>query len=950
MCPAGEQTKMAKHLAELKESELQVLKFCLRENVDIDDTDVEQALQDDPDLPTIYAFPERPAESAIITAQSARSTLQWYCDTLSADRFKVLRPIFRYETVQEDSSAVRVKCTVELPRESKIHEEQLSGNPLDNRVKAKISAALRACRRLYEIGELTENLVPKKRPRTDVYEWQDAEVSADVRKLFIGNTITQASTINCERDQAEQLRTHQVPKLPASAKVFVFRVRLDERNVDEFYRGRVFNAKKERVSFGVLTFVCETNSQIPNFPIFTKAGRELVHVQELNDVRVTDEQWNLIYPFHSFMLTRVLRLPGVSCDASLAPVIVPIVKCKLDYALMAKLEPGTPLPLNEMSVVTFPVKSESGGEILHSWFVGELYDMDGVPHISLMRIPKNIDFIKNRYKDKTQNRDATDKAIKERHSKPRDMCTIEPLTAPQWMKGLSVASCCHRLNRLLVAEKLRMTFVLRGIGTAYQKQATMMYERVVSNPTTRSQQTIVLNNLNFIPESGAQSKPKLRGPSVVDIYTALSPLSADDVVDSENYEVIGDAFLKLVVTLDLFRRFETEDEGYLTRQRCRMVSNMHLLTLAVPLGIHNMVESLKFSARTNFRPPGCVFETDRRELFMQQYKGKICADSVEALIGVYLEKAGGNGALDFLTGLGLPLSCAKRGSFTSRFNLRWTPPPANDIAAHSHRLCHVEAVLGYDFSNRCLLLEAITHQSYRYHRGTRSYERLEFLGDAVIDYLVSRFLYCNCPQLSPGDLTNARSAIVCNATFARVVVERDLHKHLLHHSPVLHKLTDSYLAALKKGLLDETLICEDETDDVNCVDVPKPLGDLLESLIGAVFLDCKMNFARVWEVFRRLMGDNLLKNYLVNIPRNPVAVLMEMFPRQIAFNGPQVLEDKRIRMEMTVEGEHFVAVARNKKVATKALAKKALRHFDRVKRRGQGALGPMENIANELQL
>jgi endoribonuclease Dicer len=65
---------------------------------------------------------------------------------------------------------------------------------------------------------------------------------------------------------------------------------------------------------------------------------------------------------------------------------------------------------------------------------------------------------------------------------------------------------------------------------------------------------------------------------------------------------------------------------------------------------------------------------------------------------------------------------------------------------------------------------------------TDSYERLEFLGDAVLDYLVSCFIFSSFPEKTPGEVTELRSALVCNNTLASLTVKAGLHAHILHHS------------------------------------------------------------------------------------------------------------------------------------------------------------------------
>lgn len=72
--------------------------------------------------------------------------------------------------------------------------------------------------------------------------------------------------------------------------------------------------------------------------------------------------------------------------------------------------------------------------------------------------------------------------------------------------------------------------------------------------------------------------------------------------------------------------------------------------------------------------------------------------------------------------------------------------------------------------------QAMSHPSYIRNRLTRSYERFEFLGDAILDFLITAHIYENNPRLSPGDLTDLRSALVNNVTFAAYVVKLGLHK------------------------------------------------------------------------------------------------------------------------------------------------------------------------------
>ncbi|KAB1439922.1 ribonuclease III [Candidatus Galacturonibacter soehngenii] len=125
----------------------------------------------------------------------------------------------------------------------------------------------------------------------------------------------------------------------------------------------------------------------------------------------------------------------------------------------------------------------------------------------------------------------------------------------------------------------------------------------------------------------------------------------------------------------------------------------------------------------------------------------------------------------------------------------------------------LESTIGYQFKDSNLLRQAMTHSSFsNEHRLNRltSNERLEFLGDAVLELVTSDFLYSQYPKLPEGDLTKIRASIVCEQTLAFCTREIELGKYLL----------------LGKG--------EDLTGgrDRNSI-----VSDAMEALIGAIYLD-----------------------------------------------------------------------------------------------------------------
>lgn len=138
----------------------------------------------------------------------------------------------------------------------------------------------------------------------------------------------------------------------------------------------------------------------------------------------------------------------------------------------------------------------------------------------------------------------------------------------------------------------------------------------------------------------------------------------------------------------------------------------------------------------------------------------------------------------------------------------------------------IEQKLGYKFKNRAFLLQALTHASYSCNRITYSYERLEFLGDAVLDFLITCFIYERCGHLDPGEITDLRSALVNNTTFASYTVRHGLHKFLLNLNQKLAMFIDTF-AEFQEGrnhVIDDTVMILLQEQDYNLaehIDVPK---------------------------------------------------------------------------------------------------------------------------------
>lgn len=73
----------------------------------------------------------------------------------------------------------------------------------------------------------------------------------------------------------------------------------------------------------------------------------------------------------------------------------------------------------------------------------------------------------------------------------------------------------------------------------------------------------------------------------------------------------------------------------------------------------------------------------------------------------------------------------------------------------------IEKSIGYVFKNKNLLKKALTHTSYAYENHIESNEKLEFLGDSILEFVSSKYIYTNYPNLKEGEMTKVRAEVVC---------------------------------------------------------------------------------------------------------------------------------------------------------------------------------------------
>ncbi|KAG7444682.1 P-loop containing nucleoside triphosphate hydrolase protein [Guyanagaster necrorhizus] len=376
----------------------------------------------------------------------------------------------------------------------------------------------------------------------------------------------------------------------------------------------------------------------------------------------------------------------------------------------------------------------------------------------------------------------------------------------------------------------------------------------------------------------------------------------------QRLETLGDTVLKYLVSIQLLSQHPLWHEGYLSRRKDHAVANVRLANENIsremfrwiirdrllskkwkPAYMHSntTIRENKVAEVVTTVPTKNEAKKKRAKKVAGELSMKVLADVVESTIGAaYLHG-----------GFELGYECAK----FFRLDLTWQPT-AERISSLIERvsviepevrkrielpekvMSQVESMLGYEFRHKLILLEALTHSSHQQDFGTISYERMEFLGDAVMDMVVTDYLYrAEGKQYSPGHMHLRKSAVVNGHILAYLCLkcsvkvcsymprptesggqiqleeeEEDIYlwKCLLHASPRVledqrvtfdrfQRLSGAIADGLENGKIYPWAA-------LTRLQAPKFFSDMIESLLGAVFLDSEGNLERTRDVMRTI--------------------------------------------------------------------------------------------------
>lgn len=214
----------------------------------------------------------------------------------------------------------------------------------------------------------------------------------------------------------------------------------------------------------------------------------------------------------------------------------------------------------------------------------------------------------------------------------------------------------------------------------------------------------------------------------------------------------------------------------------------------------------------------------------------------------------------------------------------------------------LEKKIGYRFKDAKLLLQALTHSSFSNEQKINrlpDYERLEFLGDAVLELVSSRFFFDANPEMSEGQLTRLRSSMVCEPALAFCARELQLESYIL----------------LGKG--------EEATGGRGRDSI---ISDVMEALIGAVYLDGGISEAE--GLIRKYILSDLENKKLFYDSKSILQEQVQKLGRTLSYKlvdeiGPE--HDKIFVVEAVLDGKtEGIGKGRNKKAAQQQAAYQVL--------------------------
>ena len=215
------------------------------------------------------------------------------------------------------------------------------------------------------------------------------------------------------------------------------------------------------------------------------------------------------------------------------------------------------------------------------------------------------------------------------------------------------------------------------------------------------------------------------------------------------------------------------------------------------------------------------------------------------------------------------------------------------------QISNIEAIIGYTFNDSTRVVQAFTHSSYSHEHGGQNYERLEFLGDSILEAITTVYLYDNF-QEDEGTLSKIRAKVVSAKSLSEVIRRMRLDQYILVGG------------------------------SINSKDIPENIiADVYESIVASIMLDGGLSSAKEF-VMRSLLISRDNVTDICNKMIDYKTVLQEKLQhdgKHATYDGEDVVIDGKVMYRVSLLIDGVVAdtiLDSSKKAGQEALAKKYL--------------------------
>lgn len=218
----------------------------------------------------------------------------------------------------------------------------------------------------------------------------------------------------------------------------------------------------------------------------------------------------------------------------------------------------------------------------------------------------------------------------------------------------------------------------------------------------------------------------------------------------------------------------------------------------------------------------------------------------------------------------------------------------------------LEKEIGYKFKNQALLKTALTHTSYAYEKNIQSNEKLEYLGDSILEFISSEYLYNNYPKLKEGEMTKVRATVVCENSLYKIAQK--------HHFGDMLYLGKSELASGGKNR-------------------PAILADSVEAVIAAIYLDGGIEEARKFIIENlkeeiKIASENVGQKDYKTVLQEKLQIKGEVIIEYVIIKEKGPDHDKEFEAEVRCNKKPLAqGIGRTKKQAEMQAAKQALENM-----------------------